>query len=127
VSTEKHEYSVWFHCPTPLINIEPVRELLDSVGLRHAGIVCCAVRQRSTSRPSLRKLFLSCFGLRAASKHDELDRDIDVSCQLTAGDAGAPCYSTEPVLYGDWRDIDLNRLTNQLLNLPKGKLNLPAC
>jgi len=75
----------------------------------------------------LRQLFLSCFGLRAASKLDELDRDVDASCQLTAGGAGAAFDSTEPALYGDWRDIDLNRLTNQLLNLPEGKLNLPAC
>lgn len=69
------------------------------------------MRQRPTSRPSLHQLFLSCFGLRAASKHGELDRD--------AGGAGAACNGTELALYGDWRDIDLNRLTNQLLNLPE--------
>jgi len=103
--------------------------LLDSDGLLMADIVFRAVRERErpTSRPSLRQLFLSCFGLTAGSKHDELDRDVDVSCQPTVDGAGAACDSTEPVLYGDWRDIDLNRLTNQILNLPEGKLNLPVC
>ena len=84
------------------------------------------MRQRPTSRPSLRQLFLSCFGLRAGSKHEEFDCDVDVSCQLTAGGAEAACDSTEIAVYGDWRDIDLNRLTNQLLNHPEGKLNLPV-
>ena len=64
-----------------------------------------------------------CFGLRPRSSKntEELDEDV-FSCPCPEVACDVADNSAQQKVYADWRDVDLARLTNQLLNLPEGEL-----